>query len=218
MWKQRGILNHRNYIEKSTWKQREFFDHWNHTEKATWKQRGLFDHQNYIEKSTWKQRGFSDQRNYVEKSTWKRLDFLTIAITSKKYAEMTWKFVEIWFLTYRRNIHVESTWIRRGVPIGILLLALDYCDFARIQVFPEISFLCGLNTRLEFNISLLSLIQFSFSCNSMISPVNLNLPFWKRCFIRNTQTLKMWICQVFKKLDLDIFNWIKPCYSNYNVP
>ena len=146
------------------------------------------------------------------------VDFLTFAITSKKYAEMTWKFVEIWSLTYRRNIHVESTWIRRGVPFGILLLALDYCDFARIQVFPEISFLCGLNTMLEFNISLLSLIQFSFSCNSMISPVNLNLPFWKRCFIRNTQTLKMWICQVFKKLDLDIFNWIKPCYSNYNVP
>ena len=45
------------------------------------------------------------------------VDFSTIEITSKKYAEMTWKFVEIWSSTYRRNIHVESTWIRRGVPV-----------------------------------------------------------------------------------------------------
>ena len=57
----------------------------------------------------------------------------------------------------------------------ILLLALGCCDFVRIQVFPAISFLCGLNTRLEFNINYLSLIQ--FSCNSMVSPVNFNLPF-----------------------------------------
>ena len=31
---------------------------------------------------------------------------------------MTWKLVEIWSSTYRLNIHVESTWIRRGVPVG----------------------------------------------------------------------------------------------------
>ena len=93
----------------------------------------------------------------------------------------------------------------------ILLLALRYCDFTRIQVFPAISFLCELNTRLEFNINLLALIQFSFFCNSMVSPVNFSLPFWKRCFIRNTQTLKMWNFQTLKKTDLDIFNWIKPC-------
>ena len=70
--------------------------------------------------------------------------------------------------------------------------ALRYCNFARIQVFPAVSFLCGLNTWLEFNINLLALTQFSFFCNSMVSPVNFNLPFWKRCFIRNTQMLKMW--------------------------
>ena len=46
------------------------------------------------------------------------VDFSTIEITSKKYAEMTWKFVEIWSSTYRRNIHVESTSIQRGVPVG----------------------------------------------------------------------------------------------------
>ena len=71
--------------------------------------------------------------------------------------------------------------------------------FARIQVFPEISFLCELNARLEFNINLLALIQFSFFCNSMVSPVKFNLLFWKRCFIRNTQMLKMWNFQAFKK-------------------
>ena len=34
---------------------------------------------------------------------------------------MTWKFVKIWSSTYRRNIHVESTLIRRDAPIGMLL-------------------------------------------------------------------------------------------------
>ena len=100
----------------------------------------------------------------------------------------------------------------------IQLLALRYCNFARIQVFPAISFLCGLNTRLEFNINLSALIQFSFFCNSVVSPVNFNLPFWKRCFIRNSQMLKMWNFQALKKTDLDILNWIKPCYCNCNVP
>ena len=100
----------------------------------------------------------------------------------------------------------------------ILLLALRYCDFARIQVFPAISFLCGLNTRLEFNINLSALIHFSFFCNSAVSPVNFNLPFWKRCFIRSSQMLKMRNFQALKKTDLDILNWIKPCYCNCNVP
>ena len=100
----------------------------------------------------------------------------------------------------------------------ILLLALRYCDFARILIFHVLSFLCKSNSRLKFNINLLALIQFSFFCNSMVSPVNFSLPFWKRCFIRNTQTLKMWNFQTLKKTDLDIFNWIKPCYSNCNVP
>ena len=49
------------------------------------------------------------------------VDFSTSEITSKKYAKMTWKFVKIWSWTYRRNIHVESTWVRRGVRFGLLL-------------------------------------------------------------------------------------------------
>ena len=100
----------------------------------------------------------------------------------------------------------------------ILLLALRCCNFARIRVFPAICFLCGLNTRLGFNINLLALIQPSVFCNSMVSPVNFNLPFWKGCFIRNTQMLKVWNFQALKKKDLHIFNWIKPCCSNCNVP
>ena len=54
------------------------------------------------------------------------VDFSTIEITSKKYAEMTWKFVKIWSSTYRRNIHVESTSIRRGVPVGQFLYLTFY--------------------------------------------------------------------------------------------
>ena len=46
------------------------------------------------------------------------VDFSISEITSKKYVEPTWKFVEIWSSTYGRNIHIESTSIRRGVPVG----------------------------------------------------------------------------------------------------
>ena len=49
------------------------------------------------------------------------VDFSTIEITSKRYVEMTWKFVEIWSSTYRHNIHVKWTWIRRGVRVGNML-------------------------------------------------------------------------------------------------
>ena len=113
-------LHWKKYVE-----QRGFFVQRNNTDKSTQKQRGFFHHQNYIEKNMWKQRGFFDQRNYVRKSTWNDVDFstsentpITIKITSKRYAEMTWKFFQIWFSTYPRNIHVESTWIRCGVLVG----------------------------------------------------------------------------------------------------
>ena len=59
----------------------------------------------------------------------------------------------------------------------ILLLALGYFDFARIQVFPAICFLYGFNTRFEFSINLLTLIQFNFFCNSIHSRVSFSLPF-----------------------------------------
>ena len=41
------------------------------------------------------------------------VDFAINKITSKQYVEMTWKFVEIWTLTYLRDIDVDSTWCAR---------------------------------------------------------------------------------------------------------
>ena len=111
-WKQRRFFGHPNYIAKSTWKQRGIFDHRNYTDKSTWKQQGFFEHRNYIEKSTWKQRGFFDHRNYIEKITWKRSGFLD----HRDYIEkVCGNDVEI-----RRNLVFDvSTWIRRGVPVGL---------------------------------------------------------------------------------------------------
>ena len=48
------------------------------------------------------------------------VDFSTSEITSKKYVKMTWKFLEIWKLTYQRNVDVESTPIPQGVALGLL--------------------------------------------------------------------------------------------------
>ena len=95
----------------------------------------FFDHQNYVKKSTWNQHGFFDQRNHTEKVRENNVDFQTSEITlkevrgynvnfsiskitSKKYVEITWEFAEIWSSTYRYNIDVASTSIRRGVPVG----------------------------------------------------------------------------------------------------
>ena len=136
-WKQRRFFDHQNYIQKSTWKQGRFFNHRNYIKKSMWEQGRFFNHRNYIKKSTWKQGRFFNHRNYIEKSTWKQrgffdhgnlskkvggndVDFSISEITSKKYVEMTWKFVEIWSSTYRRNIHVESTSIR--VPVKYLVV------------------------------------------------------------------------------------------------
>ena len=63
---------------------------------------------------------FSTSEITSKKVRGNHVDFSTSEITPKKYAEITWKLVEIWSSTYRRNIHVESTWIRRGVPVGLL--------------------------------------------------------------------------------------------------
>ena len=54
------------------------------------------------------------------------VDFSTIKITLKKYLEMTRKIVEIWSSMYRRNIHVELTWIWRGVPVWLFHIVLFF--------------------------------------------------------------------------------------------
>ena len=76
---------------------------------------------------------FSTSEITLEKVRGNHVDFSTIEITSKKYAEMTWKFVEIWSSTYRRNIHVDSMCIRRGVPVGV-----DVNKIAMMVVFCKI--------------------------------------------------------------------------------
>ena len=61
------------------------------------------------------------------------VDFSTINITSKKYAEMTCKFVEIWPSMYRHNIYVESTEIRRGVPVGYVHNSNDFIFTKKVK-------------------------------------------------------------------------------------
>ena len=46
------------------------------------------------------------------------VDFSHIEITSKMYVEMTWKFNDIFFSTYQRNIDINSTSVQCGVYIG----------------------------------------------------------------------------------------------------
>ena len=70
-------------------------------------------------KNKWKQHGFSTREITSKKVRGNEVHFSISEITSKKYVEMTWKLVEIWSSTYRRNIDVEATWIRRGVPVGL---------------------------------------------------------------------------------------------------
>ena len=57
--------------------------------ETTW----IFRPSKLHQKSTWKRRGFFDQRNYIGKVRGNDV-----------------KFDEIWFLPYRRNIQVDSTW------------------------------------------------------------------------------------------------------------
>ena len=74
---------------------------------------------------------------------------------------------------------------------------------------------------------MLTLIRFWFFCSLMITSINFDWSFWKYCFIRNTQMLKMWNLLLlanglqekqvnhqnniplfsFKKTKLDYSNW-----------
>ena len=62
---------------------------------------------------------FSISEITLKKVSGSNVDFSVSEITSKKYVEMTWKFVEIWPSTYQLNIHVKSTSVRRGAPVGL---------------------------------------------------------------------------------------------------
>ena len=67
------------------------------------------------------------------------MDFSISEITSKKYVEMTWKFVKIWSLTYRRNIDIKSTWIRRGMSVGFIPIAIQPKSISLEQICYKIS-------------------------------------------------------------------------------
>ena len=66
---------------------------------------------------------FSTTEITLKKVSGNEVDFSISEITSKTYVKMTWKFVENWSWTYRLDIDIESTWIRRGVPVGLLYLS-----------------------------------------------------------------------------------------------
>ena len=58
-----------------------------------------------------------DHRNYVKKVRGSNVHFSISEVTAKKHVEITWRFFKIW--QYRRNIHIESTSIPRGVPVRV---------------------------------------------------------------------------------------------------
>ena len=101
----------------STSKLHRFFTHRNYIEQSTSKRPLNFFHQNYAAKITSKRSQFPSLKLH-RKSSSKRHDFLHTEITSKKYIKTTWKFVEILFLTYRRNIDIKSTLIQHVVSDG----------------------------------------------------------------------------------------------------
>ena len=84
------------------------------------------------------------RKKYVE-TTW---IFRSPKLHLKKYVEMAWKFVEIWSSKYRRNIDVELTLIRRGVPLGSLIFFITICF--------DIYFLPKLTSFLPYNITIIS--------------------------------------------------------------
>ena len=49
-----------------------------------------------------------------------RKEYIEMTWIFIKYIEMTWKFVDIFPSTYRRNITIESRWIRCGVSVGYI--------------------------------------------------------------------------------------------------
>ena len=50
-----------------------------------------------------------------KKKHWYDFDISLIEVTSKKFVEMTWIFIDIFFSTYQRNIDIKPASIRRGL-------------------------------------------------------------------------------------------------------
>ena len=99
----------------------------------------------------------------------------------------------------------------------ILLWALPYCDFTRIEDFSAMSYICGLKAKFE-NINLLPLNQFYFFFSSMVSSiyVNVNLNYsFENAFL--LKILKCWKCEIFLTLRYKWFTGetIKPIIYIY---
>ena len=71
----------------------------------------VFYHQNYVKKVCGNNVDFSTINVTSEKICGNDLDILISEITLKKYVEMMWKIVEVWLLTYQRNVDVKWTCI-----------------------------------------------------------------------------------------------------------
>ena len=84
----------------------------------------FFGHTNYTEKKVHRNNvDFSAMKIRSKKVRGKDGVFSLSKITSKKYVEMTLKFVEIWSSTYCSSVHIELTSIWRGGIVGFIPLS-----------------------------------------------------------------------------------------------
>ena len=67
------------------------------------------------------------------------VDFLTIEIASKKVRENDLEICRNLASTYRRNINVESMWIRCGAPVGEASAQVFSCGFP-VNIFKNTCF------------------------------------------------------------------------------
>ena len=122
-----SILHQKKYVE-TTWIFRSSKLHHKKYVQTTWIFRSSKLHQQKYVETTWTfQPSILYQKKYVE-TTWifrpsksrrkNYVDFSINQITLKNYAEMAWKFVEIWPSTYWRNIRANRGWLSVGCPLG----------------------------------------------------------------------------------------------------
>ena len=91
---------------------------WESTSKNTPKERWFFIQRNMVEKSTWKWRWYFAHWSYAKQSTWKGRQFSLIETTSKKYVEIMWKLIDVFFSARRPNTDIKLTFIQRGVSVA----------------------------------------------------------------------------------------------------
>ena len=90
-----------------------------------------------------------DHRNYVKKVRGSNVHFSISEVTAKKHVEITWRFFKIW--QYRRNIHIESTSIPRGVPVRVAFpFNIEFIAYSLYYFLnPKLFLICFLQFVLE---------------------------------------------------------------------